>query len=52
MKTVVKVVQFDTQNKPLRSISVIEQMQVDELVGLFLTLDYNKQQKVLTKLRK
>lgn len=52
MKTIVRVEQYDSMNKPLRKISIIEQIQVDELVELFLALDFNKQQKILTKLRK
>lgn len=52
MKTIVKVEQYDSSNKPLKGISMIEQIQVDELVELFLDLDFNKQQKILTKLRK
>lgn len=52
MKTIVKVEQYDSMNKPLRKISMVEQIQVDELVGLFLAADFEKQQKILTKLRK
>lgn len=52
MKTVVKVEQYDSMNKPLRSISMAEQTQVDELVELFLAADFKKQEKILTKLRK
>lgn len=52
MKTIVKVEQYDSSNKPLRGISIIEQIQLDELVELFLAADFKKQQKILTKLRK
>lgn len=52
MKTIVKVEQYDSSNKPLRTLSVSQQMDIDELVERFLNADYNKQQKILNKLRK
>jgi len=52
MKTIVKVEQYDSLNKPLKTLSVAQQMDIDELVGLFLAADLIKQQKILNKLRK
>ena len=53
MKTIVKVEQYDSLNKRIGgALSVIDQMNIDELVERFLNADYNKQQKILNKLRK
>ncbi len=53
MKTIVKVEQYDSSDKRISgTLSVIDQMNVDELVGRFLNADYKKQQKILNKLRK
>ena len=52
MKTVVKVEQYDSSNNRMRTLNIIEQTAVEELVQLFLEADFKKKEKVLNKLRK
>lgn len=52
MKTIVRVEQYDSSNKPMDRLTMIEQMEVNELVELFLAADLKKKEQVLNKLRK
>lgn len=52
MQTKVKIKQRDSSGYKVRQVSLTEQMQVDELVSLFIAADLKIKEELLTKLRK
>lgn len=52
METIVKVSRKDSLGRSIKELSLIEQMTISELVERFLAAGFDKQQEVLTKLRK